>query len=181
VKKVPALVERKKLREAAAPLRAKLAPEEAASAARWSLPAYTNAVYRSLKSIQDGRGVEALLDAAESVNYLLTALFSIHGRVRPYNKYLRWELERHPIGGLPWTPDELLGEIEDVVTTACPETQRALFSRLEALSRERGFGSAFEEWRPAQLDYIRGGRDEREHARPEPPESRAQVADRGHK
>lgn len=136
--------------------RAALAREEAASAATWSLPAYTNAVYRSLKSARDGRSLEALLDAAESVNYFLTALFSIHGRVRPYNKYLRWEIERHPIEGLPWTADELLQEIEEVVKTARPETQRALFRRLELQARERGFANAFEEWRPEQLEFVRG-------------------------
>lgn len=136
--------------------RAALAQEEAASAATWSLPAYTNAVYRSLKSARDGRSLEARLDAAESVNYFLTALFSIHGRVRPYNKYLRWEIERHPIEGLPWTADELLREIEEVVKTARPETQRALFRRLELQARERGFANAFEEWRPEQLEFVRG-------------------------
>lgn len=134
--------------------RGTLTADEAVAAARWALPPYTNSVYRSLKSLRDGRDLEARLDAAESINYFLTALFSVVGRLRPYNKLLRWELTRYPIS--QWPTDELLGAVDRVIATADPAAQRQLFSRLERLARERGFDDAFAEWRADQLGYIRG-------------------------
>lgn len=134
--------------------RGRLPADEAAATARWAIPAYTNAVYRSLKSLRDGRDLEARLDAAESVNYFLTALFSVLGRLRPYNKLLRWELARYPIP--EWPADELLGTIDRVIAGADPGAQRELFVRLERLAGERGFDDAFAQWRADQLSYIRG-------------------------
>ena len=50
--------------------------------------------------------LEARLDAAESVPWLLDVVFAVAGRVRPYNKYLPWELRTHPVDG--WPAEELL-------------------------------------------------------------------------
>ncbi len=74
------------------------------------LDGWINFAYRALKNDRDGRPVEARLDAAESVPWLLDVVFSIAGRVRPYNKYLPWELRHHPLEG--WLSDELLGLVE---------------------------------------------------------------------
>ena len=71
------------------------------------LDGWVNFAYRSLKSDRDGRALEARLDAAESVPWLLDVVFAVAGRVRPYNKYLAWELRTHPVDG--WPADELLG------------------------------------------------------------------------
>jgi hypothetical protein len=71
------------------------------------LDGWVNFAYRALKSDRDGRALEARLDAAESVAWLLDVVFAIAGRVRPYNKYLRWELRTHPVDG--WPADDLLG------------------------------------------------------------------------
>ena len=133
--------------------KATLDSTDASAAARWALPAYTNSVYRSLKSLRDGRQFEARLDAAESINYFLIALFSVLGRLRPYNKLLRWELEKYPIA--QWRTSELLSRIDRVITTADPVSQRELFRRLELLALERGFAEAFVAWRDEQLSYIR--------------------------
>lgn len=61
------------------------------------LDGWVNFAYRALKSHRDGRGLEARLDAAESVPWLLDTVFTLAGRVRPYNKYLVWELREHPL------------------------------------------------------------------------------------
>ena len=58
-----------------------------------------NFAYRALKSHRDGRPLEARLDAAESLAWLLHVVFTLAGRLRPYNKYLPWELREHPLGG----------------------------------------------------------------------------------
>ena len=65
-----------------------------------------NFAYRALKSDRDGRTLESRLDANESLPWLLDVVFSMAGRVRPYNKYLPWELRTHPVEG--WPAEELL-------------------------------------------------------------------------
>ena len=42
----------------------------------------------------------------------MTALFAMHGRVRPYHKYLRWELRTFPLGE-PWHADSLPERLAD--------------------------------------------------------------------
>jgi hypothetical protein len=88
---------------------ATLTPEEADAVLvdHDRLDGWVNFAYRALKSDRDGRALEARLDAAESVPWLLDVVFAIAGRVRPYNKYLPWELRTHPVDG--WPADELLG------------------------------------------------------------------------
>jgi predicted nucleotidyltransferase len=78
------------------------------------LDGYLNYAYRALKSDRDGRAPEARLDAAESVPWLLDTVFTLHGRVRPYMKYLPWELREHPLPGWPAAETlELLGRTLD--------------------------------------------------------------------
>jgi hypothetical protein len=53
---------------------------------------------RTETNLRERLVTEAHLDAAESVSPLLTALFAIHERGRPFNKFLRWELAEDPLG-----------------------------------------------------------------------------------
>lgn len=87
---------------------ARLAPDEADELLidHDRLEGWVNFAYRALKNDRDGRALEARLDAAESVPWLLDVVFATAGRVRPYNKYLPWELRTHPLDG--WPGDELL-------------------------------------------------------------------------
>lgn len=72
------------------------------------LDGWVNFGYRALKSERDGRALESRLDAAESVAWLLDVVFAVCGRVRPYNKYLPWELRTHPLAVPEWSADRLL-------------------------------------------------------------------------
>jgi hypothetical protein len=87
---------------------ATVSPEEADSILieHDRLDGWLNYAYRALKSDRDGRELERRLDAVESVPWLLDTIFTIAGRVRPYHKYLPWELREHPIKG--WPADVLL-------------------------------------------------------------------------
>lgn len=91
---------------------ATLSPEEADALLieHDRLDGWVNFAYRALKSDRDGRTLESRLDACESLPWLLDVVFAIAGRVRPYNKYLPWELRTHPVDG--WPADELLGLVE---------------------------------------------------------------------
>nr|BFE79838.1 hypothetical protein GCM10020093_024390 [Planobispora longispora] len=76
--------------------KATLSAPEARQTAAAALDSFVNAVYRWLKNHRDGHAAEARLDAAESIPPLLTFLFALDHRVRPYNRYLAWELRNHP-------------------------------------------------------------------------------------
>jgi predicted nucleotidyltransferase len=110
---------------------------EAADHVRASLDGYVNQLYRCAKSRRDGHLDAALLDEMESVPWLLETVFALHGRIRPYNKYLRWELDTFPLPG-PWnaalTPDH--------VATAA----RRLFPEVEALARAQGHADLLDDW-----------------------------------
>lgn len=73
--------------------------DEAVQDARAWLDAYANSLYRSAKNHRDGHALGARLDAADSIRCLLELLFALDRRPRPYNKYLEWELARHPLPG----------------------------------------------------------------------------------
>ena len=76
------------------------------------LDGYVNFVYRALKSHRDGRLLEARLDAAESLPWLLDVVFALAGRLRPYHKYLPWELREHPLACSEWSAATFLPELE---------------------------------------------------------------------
>ncbi len=102
------------------------------------LDGWLNYAYRALKNDRDGRPLERRLDAAESVPWLLDVVFTLAGRVRPYHKYLPWELRTHPLPG--WDAERLL---ELVVGTldgdpaAIRETFREVESRCSVFDSER--------------------------------------------
>lgn len=123
---------------------ATLAPAEAESLIREQLDGYLNFVYRAAKSRRDGRPDLAQLDEIEAAPWFLETLFALHGRIRPYNKFLRWELDTHPLPA-PWTADHLVPDV-----TAQPS---ALFPELERVAREKGFGDVLDEW--DDLDLLR--------------------------
>jgi len=94
------------------------------------LDGWVNFAYRSLKSDRDGRRREARLDAAESVPWLLDVVFGTAGRVRPYNKYLPWELRTHSLPD--WPADELLALL-DRTLDGDPSAVRETFRRVRSV------------------------------------------------
>ena len=116
---------------------ATLSDEEATRHARTSLDAYINQLYRCVKSRRDGFADAALLDEMESLTWLLETVFALHGRLRPYNKYLRWELESYPLPD-PWNT----ALMPDRVGTA----SLRLFPAVETLARRHGHADIFDEW-----------------------------------
>jgi predicted nucleotidyltransferase len=113
--------------------------------AREALDAYINQTYRSLR-------YGTRLDAVEAIPHALRLIFALDGRVRPYNKYLAWELEHHPLGG--WSGDALLPLLDGVLTGE-PRPQHTLFRSIEERARRAGLGDVIEGWEP-DLDWLRG-------------------------
>ncbi|MCD0445098.1 hypothetical protein LO763_15890 [Glycomyces sp. A-F 0318] len=132
--------------EIAAILAAKrrFAPEEAFQRSAETLDDYMNSLYRSLKNARDGFALASRLDAADSVGALFELLFAMDRRPRPYNKYLEWELERHPLPG--WDARGLLDAAGRIAATADTAVQRRLFGEVEARAREAGHGAVLDAW-----------------------------------
>ncbi|MFF6981596.1 hypothetical protein ACFZAV_28780 [Streptomyces sp. NPDC008343] len=122
----------------------RLSADEAFRAAGSRLDAYANSLYRSVKNDRDGEPLAARLDATDSVGHLLELLFALDRRPRPYNKYLRWELARHPLPG--WDGDALLGAVDRISATGDVAVQRRLFARVEASARREGHGAVLDAW-----------------------------------
>ena len=103
------------------------------------LDGWVNFAYRALKNDRDGRALEARLDAAESVAWLLDVVFAIAGRVRPYTPYRPWELRTHPVEG--WPADDLLALVTRLLAGSADAVREA-FSRVRAAcaayDQERG-------------------------------------------
>jgi hypothetical protein len=115
------------------------------------LDAYVNQYYRSAKNARVGLELASLLDAQESIPWFLRFVFNVHGRVRPYNKWLDWELREHP---LPFAVD--LELLRHITTTGSVDAQRALFREVEELARARGHSATIDGWEP-DVAWLRGG------------------------
>lgn len=136
--------------EVAEALRAAVAVDPAAAAE--ALGGYVNSYYRSAKNAHRGLELASLLDAQESVRWWLEFVFAVHGRLRPYNKWLEWELEHHP---LPPSCNLQLGRLESIVRTGDLAEQQALFRETEALARAHGHGATIDGWEP-DVAWLRG-------------------------
>lgn len=97
------------------------------------LDGWLNLAYRALKADRDGLRAECRLDAAESVPWLLDVVFALAGRVRPYNKYLTWELTEHPIKD--WPVDVVMPLVRRLLDGDV-DAIRVLFTRIEAACAE---------------------------------------------
>jgi hypothetical protein len=128
----------------------RLTPDEAKTIAVDSLDDYINMLLRSLRNLEAGRELEGRLDAAETIPPLLTTAFALEGRVRPFNKWLRHDLERVPLA-----IEELLPRIDRIRRDADPGEQRALFHDMERHARARGHGAVVDSWEP-NLGWLRG-------------------------
>ena len=119
-----------------------------------ALGGYINSTYRSMRARMVNVEQAARLDAAESIPYLLTAIFALEGRVRPFNKYLEWELVEHPLNEPAWSAAHLLPMLDNVVNGDLP-TQHGLFREIERVGRGHGFDEAVDDWQP-DVAWLRG-------------------------
>ena len=78
-------------------------------------------------------------------------MFAVHGRLRPYNRWLEWELEQHPL-----PVDVPLAQLERIARSADVGEQRALFRDAEAIAREHGLGAVIDSWEP-DVAWLRKG------------------------
>ena len=121
-------------------------PREIPELIHRALDHYLNQVYRAIKCARDGHRVGARLEAAEQIHPLLEAVFALNGRLRPYYKYLEWELKMNPIAKLGIVPDDFLSALLEILTSGDIGTQQVLLCHIEKLFRIEGYGAVFDEW-----------------------------------
>lgn len=117
-------------------------PGEVAGFIDRSLDHYLNQTYRALKCLRDGLPSAAQLEAAEGIAPLLDALFALDGgRLRPFYKYLAWELADHPLAA-----GQTLALRAPSLLEPRPRTLSGILAETERLFRASGHGSVFDGW-----------------------------------
>jgi hypothetical protein len=136
-------------------------PERVTAFIEASLDHFVNQVYRSLKCRRDGRVAGARLEAGEAIPPLLDALFALHGgRLRPYHKYLEWELEQFALDSLPWSREVFVAMLLEVLDGAEAAVLQDLLRHSERLFRGRAFGHVFDAWGEAMAFMLAFGAGE---------------------
>jgi hypothetical protein len=112
-----------------------------------------NSIYRALRNLEAGRIVGWRMDALESLGPLLTAVFALEGRVRPFNKWLVFELAQEPLQ----TPafGNLVERLEAFLADPSAERVRDAFRMIEDAARGQGHGAIVDSWEP-DLAWLRG-------------------------
>ncbi|GAA3150986.1 hypothetical protein JOF29_008384 [Kribbella aluminosa] len=125
------------------------------------LDGWINLVYRALKSDRDGNAFEAGLDGSESIPLFLDVVFALEGLVRPYNKYLRWALQQHPLTA--WPSDKVLSLLPRLGAGE-PTAMRYALERVRQISSEFGdaddreaLRAVFDGWSPDEYAILRSG------------------------
>ncbi|MFW9821868.1 MAG: nucleotidyltransferase domain-containing protein [Candidatus Thorarchaeota archaeon] len=112
-----------------------------------ALDGYINFLYRSLKCIRDGDIEAARLEAATSIPYFLDVIFAIHDRrLRPYYKYLKWELNSFPLKKISISSKEIIENLMRILDTADYKAQQYFLKNTESTLRKEGFGEVFDSW-----------------------------------
>jgi hypothetical protein len=124
----------------------RIPPDKLAGAIDTAIDAYVNGVYRAVKCIRNGNALGARLEAANAMLDLLTLVFALNGRHRPFLGYLEKELSLYPLDELPWSVDAFAGAIARVLDSADLETQQMLLADTEKFCRARGHGHMFDSW-----------------------------------
>ena len=106
-----------------------------------------NQLYRAMKCRRDGDPVASQLEAAEGVTPFIDALFAVHGgRLRPYYKYLTWELTDHPLAQSPLAAGPLVELLLAVLGPDGAGALQRLMVETKPLFCLHGHAATYEGW-----------------------------------
>jgi predicted nucleotidyltransferase len=131
----------------------RLTADEAKAIVEANLDDAINSIYRALKSAEAARVRQARLDAIEAIAPMLTTVFALERRVRPFNRWLEHDLALEPLA-MPAVAD-LLARVDALAVEATPDTIRSAFRMLEAAARDAGYGAIVDSWEP-YVGWLRG-------------------------
>ncbi|MCX6793257.1 MAG: nucleotidyltransferase domain-containing protein [Candidatus Falkowbacteria bacterium] len=112
----------------------------------WWIDGYINGVFRSIKALRNKNEFGARLEATNSILDLLTLVFGINGRHRPFLGYTEKELLKYPLEKLPWEHNDFIKLISIVLETSDLKTQQKLLQDTENWCIELGYGHIIDAW-----------------------------------
>jgi hypothetical protein len=122
-----------------------------------SLDHVLNQAYRALKCLRDGDPLASRLEAAQGLNPFLDAAFALHdGRLRPYFKYLARELETFPLSRLPFSAEDVLDGLAEVLSPGGGPALGGLLAESRPAFVAAGHDGVFDGWGGA-LPWILAG------------------------
>ncbi len=128
-------------------------PEERAQAdVAWTFDGYLNGFYRSMKAIRRGNELGGRLQSAESLIYLVRALFALERRRPPFHDRLVTALDTLASQG--WRQGELRDLMLAIMRTGDARLQVQLEDRVEVLMRDRGYGAVIDAW-DGEIERVR--------------------------
>ncbi len=77
---------------------------------------------------------------------MLTVIFALEGRHRPYYGYLARELRACPLAAFPLSGDDLLAQIDTIADGGDLATQQGLLGTVERVCRAAGCDDVFAAW-----------------------------------
>lgn len=111
-----------------------------------ALGGYLNSLHRSLKNLRDGNIFAGHLDACETIPRILTFVFAVEGRVRPFNKFLEWELETYPLSKLSISVEDFLAKLKTIAAGGDFQTQKDLLEIIRKMAIQNGQSEEIKDW-----------------------------------
>lgn len=112
-----------------------------------ALDDFLNQLYRAEKDKRDGNILAAKMDALEAIPFFIEAIFALEGKVRPYNKYLAFELDNYPLKKFPWKKGELVKIFLDIIENGRLDLVYKLLLTIRPIFKKHGFKKVFDGWR----------------------------------
>jgi hypothetical protein len=128
-----------------------LTDDEARAIVIANLDDYINALFRSLHNLEARRELEGRLDAMDTLPPLLTTVFALDTRLRPFNKWLRHQVQAQPL-----SIDGLVPLVERLIREPTAAVQRTVFRAVETAARDAGYGAEIDSWEP-DVAWLRNG------------------------
>lgn len=122
----------------------KLTEQQMKNRVSGSLGAYLNAFYRSMKAKRRNNRLGALLEASDSIRYLIFCLYSFNSLIPPYEDRIEATIDM--VKELPMEREDLCLIITQIAETADREKQSVLFKAVEKFFRKAGYDHDFDEW-----------------------------------
>jgi len=126
--------------------KAKLSDKEKKQIINSSLDAFINQVYRSAKCRRDGNVRASHLEIVQAIPLLLDCVFALESRVKPYYKYLEWDLGKHPLQRLPWKKEDFLNKILKLLKDGDEKIALELLVKTRPIFRKAGYGFIYDGW-----------------------------------
>lgn len=124
-----------------------ISKEEADQIIKEYLDNFINQVYRASKCNRDGKPTIAHLEMAEAIPCFLDCIFALERRIKPYYKYLEWDLQRHSLKKLPWNEKRLIKMMMKILKDGDEKTLLELFVKTRPIFIKAGYGAIYDSWK----------------------------------